>query len=92
MAILVFLSAIGLRVTPNSDVFPDLCEFFLLDQEFRDKTVEDHGPQPLYPGHIPTSALQKTILTAGSAFMSLFDPTRGRKYCQVIMICHQLSQ
>ena len=39
----------------------------------------DDGPQPLYPGHIPTTALQKTILAAGSAFISMFDPSRGRK-------------
>ncbi|KAK9392478.1 ubiquinone biosynthesis protein COQ4 mitochondrial like [Crotalus adamanteus] len=31
---------------------------------------------PLYPNHIPTSVLQKCLLTAGSAFMSLYNPYR----------------
>ncbi|XP_077140746.1 ubiquinone biosynthesis protein COQ4 homolog, mitochondrial [Ranitomeya variabilis] len=30
----------------------------------------------LYPHHIPTSALQKLLLSAGSAVMSLYDPYR----------------
>ncbi|KAM4020479.1 ubiquinone biosynthesis protein COQ4 homolog, mitochondrial [Anomaloglossus baeobatrachus] len=33
-------------------------------------------PRGLYPQHIPTSALQKMLLSAGSAFMSLYDPYR----------------
>lgn len=34
----------------------------------------------LYDSHIPTSILQKAVLTAGSAIMALYDPTRaGRK-------------
>ena len=40
---------------------------------------QDDAPPPMYPGHIPTTALQKTLLAAGSAFVSMFDPTRGRK-------------
>ncbi|CAN2390976.1 quinone biosynthetic process [Pristimantis euphronides] len=36
-----------------------------------------HGEPPaLYPHHIPTNALQKVLLSAGSAFMSLYDPYR----------------
>ncbi|CAI5794437.1 biosynthesis COQ4 homolog, mitochondrial isoform X1 [Podarcis lilfordi] len=31
---------------------------------------------PLYPGHIPTSPLQKGLLAAGSAFMALYNPYR----------------
>ncbi|KAL3871969.1 hypothetical protein ACJMK2_039941 [Sinanodonta woodiana] len=30
----------------------------------------------LYPGHIPTTLFQKGLLTVGSAFMSLYDPSR----------------
>ncbi|KFV64075.1 hypothetical protein N307_02435, partial [Dryobates pubescens] len=30
----------------------------------------------LYPGHIPTSPLQKALLAAGSAVMALYDPYR----------------
>ncbi|CAC5385120.1 COQ4 [Mytilus coruscus] len=30
----------------------------------------------LYPGHIPTTLFQKVLLSAGSAAMSLYDPTR----------------
>ncbi|XP_069603722.1 ubiquinone biosynthesis protein COQ4 homolog, mitochondrial [Ranitomeya imitator] len=33
-------------------------------------------PRGLYPHHIPTSALQKLLLSAGSAVMSLYDPYR----------------
>ncbi|KAK2567136.1 Ubiquinone biosynthesis protein COQ4-like protein [Acropora cervicornis] len=31
----------------------------------------------LYDSHIPTSILQKAVLTAGSAIMALYDPTRA---------------
>ncbi|XP_019366108.1 PREDICTED: ubiquinone biosynthesis protein COQ4 homolog, mitochondrial [Gavialis gangeticus] len=31
---------------------------------------------PLYPGHVPTSPLQKALLAAGSAFAALRDPYR----------------
>ncbi|XP_054372927.1 ubiquinone biosynthesis protein COQ4 homolog, mitochondrial [Molothrus ater] len=34
------------------------------------------GWQQLYPGHIPTSPLQKALLAAGSAVMALYDPYR----------------
>ncbi|KAJ8300999.1 hypothetical protein KUTeg_022518, partial [Tegillarca granosa] len=30
----------------------------------------------LYPGHIQTSLLQKTLLSVGSAAMAIFDPSR----------------
>ncbi|KAM3911491.1 ubiquinone biosynthesis protein COQ4 homolog, mitochondrial [Leptodactylus fuscus] len=36
--------------------------------------AEDYGG--LYPHHIPTNTLQKLLLSAGSAFMSLYDPYR----------------
>ncbi|XP_040298312.1 ubiquinone biosynthesis protein COQ4 homolog, mitochondrial isoform X2 [Bufo bufo] len=48
-----------------------------------DIPAEDHepvlqisDPQGLYPHHIPTNTLQKLLLSAGSAFMSLYDPYR----------------
>uniref|UniRef100_A0A8C3M1Y1 Ubiquinone biosynthesis protein COQ4 homolog, mitochondrial n=1 Tax=Chrysolophus pictus TaxID=9089 RepID=A0A8C3M1Y1_CHRPC len=34
------------------------------------------GRVPLYPGHIPTSPLQKALLAAGSACAALWDPYR----------------
>uniref|UniRef100_A0A8C9EG55 Ubiquinone biosynthesis protein COQ4 homolog, mitochondrial n=1 Tax=Pavo cristatus TaxID=9049 RepID=A0A8C9EG55_PAVCR len=34
------------------------------------------GRVPLYPGHIPTSPLQKALLAAGSACVALWDPYR----------------
>uniref|UniRef100_K1Q2F2 Ubiquinone biosynthesis protein COQ4-like protein, mitochondrial n=1 Tax=Magallana gigas TaxID=29159 RepID=K1Q2F2_MAGGI len=34
------------------------------------------GYDELYPGHIPTSTLQKVFLSIGSAGMSLLDPSR----------------
>lgn len=34
------------------------------------------GYDELYPGHIPTSTLQKVLLSIGSAGMSLLDPSR----------------
>ncbi|XP_032933756.1 ubiquinone biosynthesis protein COQ4 homolog, mitochondrial isoform X1 [Catharus ustulatus] len=37
---------------------------------------EMEGWHPLYPGHIPTSPLQKALLAAGSAVMALYDPYR----------------
>lgn len=37
------------------------------------------GWHPLYPGHIPTSPLQKALLAAGSAVMALCDPYRHGK-------------
>ena len=33
------------------------------------------GYDELYPGHIPTSTLQKVLLSIGSAGMSLLDPS-----------------
>ncbi|XP_066057500.1 ubiquinone biosynthesis protein COQ4 homolog, mitochondrial isoform X3 [Chamaea fasciata] len=37
---------------------------------------EMEGWHQLYPGHIPTSPLQKALLAAGSAVMALYDPYR----------------
>ncbi|NXS92441.1 COQ4 protein, partial [Jacana jacana] len=37
---------------------------------------EEEGCYQLYPGHIPTSPLQKALLAAGSACMALYDPYR----------------
>jgi len=38
--------------------------------------VEPYSFQ-LYESHIPTSAMQKLLLTAGSALMALYNPTRA---------------
>ncbi|XP_063172373.1 ubiquinone biosynthesis protein COQ4 homolog, mitochondrial isoform X2 [Candoia aspera] len=38
--------------------------------------TEEGSHFPLYPNHIPTSLLQKGLLTAGSAFMALYNPYR----------------
>lgn len=38
-----------------------------------------HGTGLLYPEHIPTSLLQKVLLTAGSAGMALYNPYRHGK-------------
>lgn len=40
---------------------------------------EEEGWYQLYPGHIPTSPVQKALLAAGSAFMALYDPYRHGK-------------
>ena len=32
-----------------------------------------------YPGHRPTTMLQKTLLTVGSAAVAILDPSRGGK-------------
>ncbi|XP_055577042.1 ubiquinone biosynthesis protein COQ4 homolog, mitochondrial isoform X1 [Falco biarmicus] len=37
---------------------------------------EEEGYYRLYPGHIPTSPLQKALLAAGSALVALADPYR----------------
>ncbi|XP_006892670.1 PREDICTED: ubiquinone biosynthesis protein COQ4 homolog, mitochondrial [Elephantulus edwardii] len=38
--------------------------------------ARSHGAGLLYPEHIPTSPLQKALLTAGSAAMALYNPYR----------------
>ncbi|XP_007434120.1 ubiquinone biosynthesis protein COQ4 homolog, mitochondrial [Python bivittatus] len=38
--------------------------------------MEEESNFVLYPNHIPTSLLQKCLLTAGSAFMALYNPYR----------------
>ncbi|XP_073170925.1 ubiquinone biosynthesis protein COQ4 homolog, mitochondrial-like isoform X3 [Lepidochelys kempii] len=38
--------------------------------------VDEETYYQLYPGHIPTSPLQKALLSAGSAFMALYNPYR----------------
>ncbi|XP_055516428.1 ubiquinone biosynthesis protein COQ4 homolog, mitochondrial isoform X2 [Leucoraja erinacea] len=39
-------------------------------------TVTEDGYCSIYHTHIPTNSLQKALLAAGSAFMSLYDPYR----------------
>uniref|UniRef100_A0A8D0H981 Ubiquinone biosynthesis protein COQ4 homolog, mitochondrial n=1 Tax=Sphenodon punctatus TaxID=8508 RepID=A0A8D0H981_SPHPU len=46
------------------------------DQAAAADHVEDERYYQLYPGHIPTTPLQKALLAAGSAFMALYDPYR----------------
>ncbi|XP_077162592.1 ubiquinone biosynthesis protein COQ4 homolog, mitochondrial [Paroedura picta] len=41
-----------------------------------DGPAREDASYPLYPGHIPTSPLQKALLAAGSALMALYDPYR----------------
>ncbi|XP_018412254.1 PREDICTED: ubiquinone biosynthesis protein COQ4 homolog, mitochondrial [Nanorana parkeri] len=38
--------------------------------------IDGPGPGILYPNHIPTNTMQKLLLSAGSAVMSLYDPYR----------------
>lgn len=44
------------------------------------------GYDELYLGHIPTSTLQKVLLSIGSAGMSLLDPSRDGKFIKFAMI------
>uniref|UniRef100_A0A8B9VMX0 Ubiquinone biosynthesis protein COQ4 homolog, mitochondrial n=1 Tax=Anas zonorhyncha TaxID=75864 RepID=A0A8B9VMX0_9AVES len=46
------------------------------DDEEEEVMMEEEGGFPLYPGHIPTSPLQKALLAAGSALAALRDPYR----------------
>ncbi|XP_065593642.1 ubiquinone biosynthesis protein COQ4 homolog, mitochondrial [Cyrtonyx montezumae] len=47
------------------------------EEEEEEEEEEQHmGRVPLYPGHIPTSLLQKALLAAGSACTALWDPYR----------------
>lgn len=39
----------------------------------------DHGDQTLYPGHIPLSMFQRSLLTVGSALGALITPTNGER-------------
>ncbi|XP_074871252.1 ubiquinone biosynthesis protein COQ4 homolog, mitochondrial [Carettochelys insculpta] len=41
-----------------------------------DEHVDEERYYQLYPGHIPTTQLQKALLAAGSAFMALYNPYR----------------
>ncbi|XP_050176009.1 ubiquinone biosynthesis protein COQ4 homolog, mitochondrial [Myiozetetes cayanensis] len=45
-------------------------------EEEEEEEEEEEVWHQLYPGHIPTSPLQKALLAAGSAFMALYDPYR----------------
>jgi hypothetical protein len=44
-------------------------------QETQAKSTRS-STKPLYPGHIPTSTVQKGLLALGSALVSLFNPLR----------------
>ncbi|KAM8934341.1 ubiquinone biosynthesis protein COQ4 homolog, mitochondrial [Pelodytes ibericus] len=46
------------------------------DEDVTFTPAHDEGAGSLYPGHIPTNMLQKVLLSAGSAVMSLYDPYR----------------
>lgn len=46
------------------------------EQEDEEEEEQPAGRVPLYPGHIPTSPLQKALLAAGSACAALWDPYR----------------
>lgn len=50
-------------------------------QEKDEEGSHANGAYQLYESHVPTSKMQKVLLTAGSALMALYDPTRaGRSY------------
>lgn len=49
------------------------------DGHGEEEEEEEEGCYQLYPGHIPTSPLQKALLAAGSAVMALYDPYRHGK-------------
>ncbi|XP_063289049.1 ubiquinone biosynthesis protein COQ4 homolog, mitochondrial [Pelobates fuscus] len=46
------------------------------DGDIKFTAAHDDVTDGLYPGHIPTTLLQKALLSAGSAVMSLYDPYR----------------
>ncbi|XP_021269979.1 ubiquinone biosynthesis protein COQ4 homolog, mitochondrial isoform X1 [Numida meleagris] len=46
------------------------------EEEEEEEEQQPVGRVPLYPGHIPTSPLQKALLAAGSACAALWDPYR----------------
>ncbi|KAL4219182.1 Ubiquinone biosynthesis protein [Mactra antiquata] len=57
-----------------------------ITQQYSSESTKNEPPQDdigenmcdeKYPGHRPTNLFQKVLLTAGSAGMSLFDPSRG---------------
>lgn len=48
-------------------------------QEEDEEDSHSDGSFQLYESHIPTSVMQKVLLTAGSAAMALYDPTRAGK-------------
>lgn len=53
-----------------SDSIPDW------EDEMEDKNLSHDGIQ-LYESHIPTSVMQKVLLTTGSALMALYNPERA---------------
>ncbi|KAL9989547.1 hypothetical protein ACROYT_G004109 [Oculina patagonica] len=46
-------------------------------QEEDEEDNHSDGSFQLYESHVPTSMMQKVLLTAGSAVMALYDPTRA---------------
>lgn len=61
-------------------------------QEEEEEIGQVEGAHQLYESHIPTSKMQKVLLTAGSALMALYDPTRaGRSYHLIIKINHLIA-
>lgn len=46
------------------------------EEEEEEEERQRGGRVPLYPGHIPTTPLQKALLAAGSACAALWDPYR----------------
>lgn len=65
------------RVLASNVVAGMRCQLCHTGQQLAVKSPADEPKHyPLYPGHIPTNALQKALLAAGSAFMALYDPYR----------------
>ena len=50
------------------------------DESSQDKPGHSSEGLQLYDSHIPTSRMQKVLLTAGSAFMALYDPKRAGEF------------
>ena len=49
-------------------------------------------PAPNYDGHVPLTAIERSALAVGSAFMSLVDPRRGGKFStQLLLQCTDAS-
>lgn len=57
-------------------------------QEEEEEIGQVEGAHQLYESHIPTSKMQKVLLTVGSALMALYDPTRAGRSYHLIKINH----
>ena len=52
-----------------------------------EESNQSHDGFQLYESHIPTSMMQKVLLTTGSALMALYNPTRaGNGHCLFVIM------